>query len=306
MGQAAYERGKCGAQRLWCLREEVSSVIEDHLEWDFVSYPLITLQNEHESEFSTPAAPHLLIACSSATLTTHLQMLLTEEGYTLQVAATFEKALALLEQHSFQCVLTDRFSRLSDNVFDPIQSLRRRGWTIPVGVIASAEISAEEAEENGFAFVLSFPLQAERLFTELAFGLDLQLTHNQERQAQVVKDFFAALNAKNTQKILHLCTRNVSYYPAASHHWLSLLRAIMSRGVVEGYAEFIHQPSLALRLEIERIYCRPRGLAVQYSAWWEKPNRRWEVQTDTLLFHFRDDRIHQIGLPRSDNGSAPG
>jgi CheY-like chemotaxis protein len=288
------------------LREEVSSVIEDQLERDIVSWPFTALRHEHAREFYTPAAPDLLIACSNATLTTHLQMLLPEEGYTFHVAATLVEALALLEQHSFQCMLTDRFSGPYDSLFGPIQLFRRRGWTIPVGMIASEEFSAEEAEEDGFAFVLSTPLQAERLFTELALGLGLGLTPAQERQAQVVKDFFAALNAKNTQKILHLCTRDVSYYPAASHHWLPLFRAISSQSRGEGYTEFIHQPLLALRLEIERISSRPRGLAVQYNAWWAEPNQGWEVQTDTLLFHFLDDRIHQIGLPRSGKGSLPG
>lgn len=279
-------------------------MIEDQLEWDFASWPFTTLQDEHESDFSLPAAPNLLVACSNAALTTHLQTLLPEEGYTLQVAATIEEALALLEQRSFQGVLTDRFSGPPGNLFTPIQLLRKRGWTIPVGIIASEERSAEEAEEDGFAFVLSFPLHAERLFTELALGLRLRLTHDQERQAQVVKDFFAALNAKNIQKILRLCTNDVSYYPAASQYWLPLFMAISSQGRGDGYAEFIHQPLLAFRLEIEQIYSRPRGLAVHYSAWWAKSNRGWEVQTDTLLFHFLGERIHQIGLPWSDHGSA--
>ncbi len=278
-------------------------MIEDQLEGDFASWPFTTLQTERESECSSPAAPHLLIACSSAALTAHLQMLLSEEGYALQVATTFEEALALLEQRSFQAVLTDR-SRLSGSLFDSLQSLRKLDRTIPVGVIANGEISMAEAEEDGCAFVLSTPLQAERLFTELALGLDLQLTHNQERQAQVVKDFFAALNAKNLLKIQRLCTRDVSCYSAVSPPWLPLFRAITNQGRAEGYAGFISQPPPALRLEIERIYSRPRGLAVQYSGWWQQPNRGWEVQVDTLLVHFRDDCIQQIGLPRSNKESA--
>ena len=281
-------------------------MIEERLEWDFGSWPFTTLQREQESEISIPAAPHLLIACSSAALTRHLQLLLSEEGYTLQVATSIEEALALLEQRTFQGVLTDLFSGPSDGLFDPLSSFRERGGAIPVGVIASEKFSVEAAEAYGFAFVLSLPLQAERLFTELALGLRLRLTHAQERQARVIEAFFAALNAKNMQKTLRLCTRDVRYYPAASHPWQSVFRAITSQSGGAGYAEFSRQPPLALRLEIEGMYSRPRGLAVQYNAWWALPNQRWEVQTDTLLFHFFDERIHQIGLPPPDKKSAVG
>lgn len=276
-------------------------MIEDQLEWDFVSWPFNALQDEHGGSISSAPASLLLVGSSSEH--THLQKWLAEEGYALQVAATVEEALALLAQRSFQCALVDLSTGPFHSFLYAIELLRGRDRSVLVGAIASDELSAEEAEEHGFAFVLSKPLQSERLFTELALGLRVPLTAEQERQAQVVKDFFAAVNAKNTHKMLELCTSTLSYYPSASHGSLSPFRPISSQGTLTTYFEFIRQRSLALRLEVERIYSRPRGLAVQYSAWWARPHQSWEVQTDILLFHFLRDRIHQIGL-QPDKESA--
>ena len=275
-------------------------MIEDQLEWDFVSWPFTALQDEREGGISSAPARLLLVGSSSEH--TLLQKWLAEEGYAIRVAATVEEALALLTQRSFQCALVDLSARPSDSFLDAIELLRGRDRAILVGAITSEELSAE-AEEHGVAFALAKPVQSERLFTELALGLHVPLTAEQERQAQVVKDFFAAVNAKKTHKMLELCTSTLSYYPSASHGLLSPFRPISSQGTLTAYFEFIRQRSLALRLEVENIYSRPRGLAVQYSAWWAGPHQRWEVQTDILLFHFLKDRIHQIGL-RPDKESA--
>ncbi len=276
-------------------------MIEDQLEWDFVSGPLMMLQVEQGSGTSLSPSPSLLLMSPLSEHTMLLQKWLTEEGYAIQIAATTRAALALLEQRSFQCVLIDLFSGPFDSFIRALEPLRKRGWSLQVGVITSEELSAEEAEEYGFAFTLSKPVQIERLFTELALGLRLPLTAEQKRQAQVIKDFFAAARAKNKQKMLELCTNTIAYYPSASHRWLSLFSASCSKGAEVLYADFIGQRSSALRLEFEGIYSRPRGLAVQYSAWWAK-HQGWEVQTDTLLFHFLADRIRQIGLALSIEG----
>ena len=270
---------------------------EDPLAGDFVSWPFTTLQSEQGSGVSPSPPPGLLLVSPPSEHTMLLQKWFTEEGYAIQVAATSEEALALLEQRSFRCVLTYLLSEPSASFFRALEPLRKRGWAIPVGAITSEELSAEAAEEYEVAFTLSNLVQAERLFTELALGLRLPLTAEQERQGQVVKDFFAAVSAKNARNMLDLCTSNVAYFPSASHRWLSRFSASRSQGAVALYADFIGQRSLSLRLEVERIYSRPRGLAVQYSAWWAKPNRGWEVQTETLLFQFLADRIHQIGVP---------
>lgn len=276
-------------------------MIEDQLEWDFVSWPFTALQYGQEGGISSAPARLLLVGPSYEHAL--LQKWLAEEGYAIQVAATVEEALTLLTERSFQCALVDLSAGPFHSFLDAIELLRGQDRVILVGAIASEKLSAEEAEEHGVAFFLSKPVQSERLFTELALGLRVPLTAEQERQAQVVKDFFAAVNTKNTHKVLELCTSTLSYYPSASHGLLSPFRPISSQGTLTTYFEFIRQRSLALRLEVENIYSRPRGLAVQYSAWWARPHQSWEVQTDILLFHFLKDRIHQIGL-QPDKESA--
>jgi hypothetical protein len=63
------------------------------------------------------------------------------------------------------------------------------------------------------------------------------------------------------------------------------------------HLEGLRRRYAAVRLEVQAIYPRPHGLAVEYTCWWQPKHGPWEVQTDALLVEVVEDRIQQLGVP---------
>jgi hypothetical protein len=83
----------------------------------------------------------------------------------------------------------------------------------------------------------------------------------------------------------------------ASAPLLPLVNTVRGKAAVERSLETLRSSYSALRLEVQQIYSRPRGLAVRYTRWWAERDGSWGLFGGILLFQFTADRIRQIGFP---------
>jgi hypothetical protein len=121
------------------------------------------------------------------------------------------------------------------------------------------------------------------------------LTSVQTRQARIVELFFEALTLKKKEKLLSLCTEDIVLAPPVLA-LLPLASTISGKAAVDRYVEALRSSYKTFRLEVERIYSRPKGLLVNYLLCWTEPDGSWEWVGDALLFQFTGDYIRQIGF----------
>lgn len=238
---------------------------------------------------------HLLLVEADPGQQSLLNGALREEGYTLRVVASLEQALTLTKSQAFDLVLANLPADTPETLFHALQPLKERILPGRLGVMSSVPISADEADAQDVAFALPTPVTMEYLLAEIAICLQKALTPEQKRQAQIVEHFFEALTLRELSKMMSLCTEDIVYY-APKFRSLPAARVIIGKAAVGAYLAALRYSYQTFRLEVQRAYGRPKGLAVKYSLWWAGADRTWDVEPSTFLMQFVGDRISQIGL----------
>ena len=107
--------------------------------------------------------PHILIVEDDLEIQEILQVLFEEEDYDLHLADSLEQALMLVQQHSFDFILTDLFSPTLRDALSSVEPLRALAYPTPVGIITSWPATGEEARQRGFAWLISKPFDCDAL-----------------------------------------------------------------------------------------------------------------------------------------------
>lgn len=123
------------------------------------------------------------------------------------------------------------------------------------------------------------------------------LSEMQRQQAQVVAAFLAAVQANNPQALRRLCTPTVINYPASSGFFASPAGPSRGREAVVAALVARRLRYGALRLEVQSVAPRPKGLAIEYLCCWLPTQGMWQVQIDTLLVELVAEQIQQLGAP---------
>jgi CheY-like chemotaxis protein len=238
---------------------------------------------------------HLLLVEANPGQHPLLKGALREEGYLLHVATSLEQALALIKSQAFDLVLAHLPADTSENLFNALAPFKAYLPPDKLGVMSNAPVSADDTDSLEVAFALPTPITMEYVLAEVAICLQKALTPEQKRQAQVVEHFFEALTLRELPKMMSLCTEDIVYY-APKFRSLPGARAIIGKAAVGAYLAALRHSYQTFRLEVQRAYSRPRGLAVKYTLWWAAADRTWDVESSTFLMQFIGDRISQIGL----------
>ncbi len=237
---------------------------------------------------------HLLLVDADPVQQYLLYGALREEGYSLHTATSLEQALRLIKSQAFDLVLANLSAETPEKLFNALRPLKEGIPPGKLGVMSNVSVSADEADAEEVAFALPSPITMEFLLAEIAICLQKALTPEQKRQTQIVEHFFEALTLKELPRMLSLCTEDIVYY-APKFRSLPAVRAIMGKAAVGTYLAALRHSYQTFRLEMQRSYSRPKGLAVKYSLWWAAPDRNWNVELSTFLMQFIGDRICQIG-----------
>src|SRR5690348_16500424 len=145
-----------------------------------------------------------------------LGMILGEEGYAVSLAASPQEAIRLLDEQVFHFILTDLFTRSVDNPLGSVAALRAQAQPTPIGLMTGWNVSIEEVQRAGFACLIKKPFELDEMLAAIASCLHGTLSTEQQRQAEVVERFYAALNARDWGAALRLCVAQLRYYPAAN------------------------------------------------------------------------------------------
>jgi CheY-like chemotaxis protein len=220
---------------------------------------------------------------------------LQDEGYAVTLASSLKEARELLEKQPFHLVLTDLFASDSSDPLKSVEVLRELARPTPIGVMTGWAVKVEEVHRQGFAFLVAKPFHLDELLTTIASGLNLPLSPEQQRQAEVVKRFLATLESKNLEALAEVCTPDVRYYPPASSPYTSA-RKVSGLVSYRAYIENVYSYFQNVHFEEVLLYARPKGLAARYTSHWLTPDGRVQRTSAAVLFHFRGELISQIGV----------
>lgn len=116
----------------------------------------------------TPSSPpRLLLVTEDEDLGEALREFLRDEGYVAFVATSVEDALALMTTQTFDLILSDFFRQRDQVPYHSVERLSLLAQPIPVGIMSASNLSAEEVEQRGFAYLLKKPFGLDDLRTAI-------------------------------------------------------------------------------------------------------------------------------------------
>ncbi len=246
-----------------------------------------------------PAAdvPRILVVEHDQSIAELLLAFLKGEGYEPILASSPEQALERMNEQIFHLVLTDLFIETPRHPFAQTRNLLKHSLLTPIGLVTGWQVSPEAAGRQGFAFLLRKPFDLDLLLAEIDACLRQTLTPEQERQLQVLKRFMAAFQARDRETQRQLLTEDVTYY--------SPLRALAARGV-RGQSALLaylqESPTRYRNVSFDEFLFSPRrkGWAMRYRSRWFMPDGSQQNLVGALLFHFRGEQIHRVGIQWDD------
>ncbi|MBF6590573.1 MAG: nuclear transport factor 2 family protein [Ktedonobacterales bacterium] len=235
----------------------------------------------------------LLVVEDDPDISMVLRALLEEEGYAVDMAASLEAALALVDERVYALILTDAFSRQSDHVLASAQALVARARPTPVGLMTGWLVSAEEATRTGYSFLVPKPFSVQDLLASIAAAIEAPLTSEQQRLVPVVERYFSALSARDWDGLVALCTEDVKYVPPGDTPHAT---SIQGRDAFRAYTERTFHAFPEARFEEISVRGLPTGLATRYQGSWRTRDGEWSRLSGAVIFHFREGRIAEIGI----------
>lgn len=227
-----------------------------------------------------------------------LRTLLEHAYYDVETATSQAEAIALINENTYQLVLTDSFTDRAKDVLASLRTLRDCARPTPIAVISAWNIKSEDIEGDGFAFVQSMPFDVDHLLAQIAAALNLPLTPEQERQAAIVRRYFAALSSCDWDGLVDLCVPDVLYTLPAPTPFAGVQvgREAFRSYTIETFAQFP-----GARFHDVQVYASPSGLASRYQGLWQLPDGTQAVMSGAVYFEFDGELIKQIGVDLSDD-----
>jgi CheY-like chemotaxis protein/ketosteroid isomerase-like protein len=241
--------------------------------------------------------PQLLVVEDDLDIRDALAQLLSDEGYAVTAVASQAEGLALIDAQTFALILTDLFEHTTRPPLASATLLRERAYPTPVGVLTGWRVTPEEIQAAGLAFVVTKPFDLDALLTTISVVLQTPLTPEQERHAQVVRDYFARLSERDWDGLVALCTPDVSYaLPGAS----ALSTRVRGRAAFRAYTQETFRAFPVAKFDDVRVFATPRGLAARYQVHLVLADGTALNQAGSVLFTFSAAAIRTIGIRLND------
>ena len=111
----------------------------------------------------TTAPVRILAVDDDASLREVLGAFLEDAGFVVTLASTLEAAIACLQRHTFDLVLTDGFSTLPREVLATTAPLRQAAGTTPVVLFTAHTLDDATVHAAGFAALVTKPVDFDEL-----------------------------------------------------------------------------------------------------------------------------------------------
>jgi ketosteroid isomerase-like protein len=197
-------------------------------------------------------------------------------------------------------VLADLFVGAVQPGTEQACKLQRRAEPTPVGLLTTQKLSAEEAQAQGFVFLVQMPFDLGELLGLIAASMHRSFTEDQARQVAVLERVFAALNNSDLDTAVSFFSEDVVYYPVR-YFLLSGVKKLQGRTAFRARLEQVFEVLPNLRFEGLLVYGRPKGLAARYVCRWSAEDGTQRQLTATTLLRFRGDQIAQVGVWMNSN-----
>lgn len=246
---------------------------------------------------SDAGQPRLLVVEDDQDIQEALHLLFADAGYDVTVVSSLAEALAFLDSTTFQLIITDSFAQTPVTIVSSLQPLLERAHPTPVGILTAWQFSAEEAEQAGFAFLATKPYDLDQLLALVAAALEIPLTPGQEHQAPTVREYFAALTARDWDAFVDLCTDDVTYVLPGNTPFSG---TIVGKAAFRKYTDETFSVFPEAHFDRVEIYSSPTGLVARFEGKWRAPDGSTPQMSGSTHFQFAGDRIKQIGVKLND------
>lgn len=222
-----------------------------------------------------------------------LSIILQDHGYTVVTASSREAALVEADRQAFGFILTDLLVRGEGDRLQTAERLRERAFPTPVGILTGWRLSEAGVVSRGFVWLMGKPFDVEQLVTEIAAQLEVPLTAEEQRQAEVVQAYFAALSARDWNALAALCTDEVVYVLPGPAPFAGEVRG---KEAFQRYTEETYQHFPGARFDEVRVYALPEGLVARYVGHWQATDGGFRQQAGAVVIRFTGEKIKQIGV----------
>ncbi len=122
-----------------------------------------------------PVTPptRLLVIDDDGDLRLFLRDLLTEEGYEVDLSATLDEALALLETRVYHLIITDLLAHSPSDPLRTALTLRDFAHPTPVAALTGWNVSAEEVAREGLVRLIPKPFDLDELLDAVAASVEM-------------------------------------------------------------------------------------------------------------------------------------
>lgn len=237
--------------------------------------------------------PHILLVEDDDAIRETLVLLLQDEGYQTQEATSVASALCLIEQATYDLILTDLFTHDPAAPLASALALREQAAPTPVAILSAWPANATDPEAADFAFIMSKPFDLDALLTAIAAALDAPLNPEDDQRAQVARRYFSALSSHDWDTLVNLCADDVTYILPGN---ASLSATVEGKSAFRAYTEAVFAHFPAPHFDPVMLYATPTGVAARYQSRWLAPNGEEERQSGAVNFQFSGLRIQRIGV----------
>lgn len=247
-----------------------------------------------EKEFPSP---RLLVVDDDSELRLFLQDLLSEEGYLVDIGATMDEALALIDSNVYHLIITDLLTHSSTDPLRSAVQLNVRAHPTPIAALTGWNVSPSEVARAGLARLIPKPFDIDNLLAIIAECLATPLNPEQQRQAEVVRRYCEAINANDFDACLATCASDVRVYPPERSLWSSADPKI-GRAAFRAHLEGGIRSTPHMRFDDYLIHPQPSGIALRCVKSWASPTFPTGRATvaGSLYFQFAGERISQITM----------
>ena len=247
--------------------------------------------------------PRLLVVDDDIDLRGVLQDYLTEEGYVVDVAASQDDALALIDTRLYHLIITDLLAHSTVAPLSSALAILDQARPTPVVALTGWNISEEEVAGTDLSQLIRKPFDLGELQKSLEGCLAIRLSAEQRRQEAIARQFCEQLAAGDVASALSLCTDDVRIYPSRTSKVAHgpqgpAADPILGRAASRAYLRDLAAAYPQAHLEEYVAFPQPKGLAMRYVLSWQAPEapavRR--QMSGAVLMAFRGARISQVTL----------
>lgn len=246
----------------------------------------------------------LLVVDDESDLRLFLRDLLTEEGYVVDSAATLSEALSLIDTHVYHLILTDLLLHSTAAPLRSALAIHTRARPTPVVALTGWNISAAEVTRAGLARLIAKPFDLTELLALIASSVEIRLSAEQQRQAETLRRYCAALSAGDLDASLAACADDVQLCPFDETPGESG-PIVAGRAACRSYLDGLLRAQPDMRLEESLIYPQATGLALRYLKSWSAPGAPDGRASASGAFaaRFSGEHISQISVLTRDSSS---